>query len=396
MKIGIDCRAMSQAGGIGEYVRQLTKELVQNKQDKFALFFADQKSAEEFGSAEVEIKVLPFYKHKKFLPFIYAQLLVPLFISRAKCEVVLFPANIVPLFWRGRSLVVVHDLAVYKFPELFPDQLVNLDRRLLVPNSLRQATKIIAVSEHTKADIIGLFGIAPEKISVVYEGGDGLKMVQIPPNLPFAKGEEKTNEVNPSPFLKGDSECNPGSIRKGVGYFLFIGTIEPRKNLVRLIRAYKKFVQATGSNRDLVLAGKSGWKNEAIFSIIKSANQELGSKRIKYLGFVSDEQKIELYQKAYVLVMPSIYEGFGLPVAEALQFGLPAILAGNSSLPEVGGLAGVYIDPESENEIERALTRLNGNPAWREELASQAYQRAPQFAWATCAQGVLEAIKSLL
>lgn len=370
MKIGIDCRAVSESGGIGEYVRQLTKNLVRtNNRDKFVLFFADWESAGNFQQGKAEIEILPLGRFKKYLPFIYAHLIAPLLMRRKHCDLMLFPANIIPFFYYGRSAVVIHDLAVYEFPELFPDRPFNFDRRILVPRSLRRADKIIAVSGSTKKDIIELFGVSAGKISVVHEGGD----------FEFAKNPAK-------------SEWPTGLTPKK--YFLFIGTIEPRKNLIRLVEAYKKFVQSESGDFDLVLAGKSGWKNEGIFAAITAANRELGRDRIKYLGFISNEQKAELFGLAFALVLPSLYEGFGLPIAEALQFGLPLILADNSALPEIGGKAAIYIDADSTKSILDALKELSVNHSLYEQLSSQAYQLAPQFTWEACAQGALKALQS--
>ena len=370
MKIGLDCRSVSDSGGIGEYARQLIKNLIKiNSRDQFVLFFTDCQTAENFPRGNAEVEILPLAKFKKYLPFVYSHLLVPLIIRRKHCDLTLFPANIIPFFYFGRSAVVIHDLAVYKFPELFPDQLLNFDRWALVPRSLKRADKIIAVSASTKKDIVELFAVPTEKISVVHEGG----------NFEF-------NQVSVSGSLPAD--LTPKN------YFLFVGTIEPRKNLIRLIEAYKKFVQFGNKDFDLVLAGKSGWKNQEIFTAIAMTNQELGQEKIKYLGFVSNQQKAELYRQAFALVLPSLYEGFGLPAAEALRFGLPLVLAGNSALPEIGGKAGIYIDINSAESILNALKELSVNHSLYGQLSSQAYQRAPQFAWETCAQGVLEALQS--
>lgn len=370
MTIGIDCRAISESGGIGEYVRQTVKHLIKaDSGDRFVLFFAEAEAALAFRSLGAVIKILPLAKFKKYLPLVYSHLLTPLFLSWQKLTVCWFPANIIPLGYRGRAVVTVHDLAVYKFPELFPDRIIGFDRRVLVPRSLKRASQIIVVSSSTKKDIAELFAIPAEKISVVYEGGDF---------------EFERTEVDEA-WLSG---------LKLQKYFLFIGTIEPRKNLIRLVEAYKKFVQSGGRDFDLVLAGKSGWKNEGIFEAIAAANQELGAEKIKYLGFISNEQKAELYRQAFALILPSLHEGFGLPAAEALLFGLPLVLAGNSALPEIGGGAAVYVEAESVEAIFEALVKISVSQSLRDELASRAYQRAPQFTWKACSQGVLKALQS--
>lgn len=371
MKIGIDCRTISESAGIGEYTRQIVKHLInQNSDDQFVLFFVDAATAQNYRQPNVKVIILPFYQYKKYLPLVYSQLMVPLVMWWQQLDVCWFPANIIPLLYFRKSAVTIHDLAVYKLPELFPDQAVSLDRRILVPASLKRASKIIAVSQSTKKDIIELFKISADRISVVYEGGN------------FDYDQDLANAALPAGI----------SAKK---YFLFIGTIEPRKNLLVLIESYKNFVQADNNDFDLVLAGKSGWKNEEIFAAIKSVNQELGRERIKYLGFISNEQKAALYQSAYALILPSKYEGFGLPAAEALQFGLPLILADNSALPEIGGAAALYIDSKSESSILGALQQITHDSAGYEKLRSEAHLRASQFAWEGSAEGVKKALGSV-
>ncbi len=372
MKIGIDCRTISEPAGIGEYTRQIVKHLIeQNSDDQFVLFFVDAATAQNYRQPNVKVIILPFYKYKKYLPLVYSQLIVPIVMWWQQLDVCWFPANIIPLLYFRRSVVTVHDLAVYKIPELFPDSAISLDRRILVPVSLRRASKIIAVSQSTKNDIMEIFKIAATKITVVYEGGNfdydrQLVSSAIPVGL-----ETKT-------------------------YFLFIGTIEPRKNLLLLIAAYKNFVQAGNNDFDLVLAGKSGWKNEEIFAAIKSVNQTLGEEKIKYLGFISNEEKVALYQSAYALILPSKYEGFGLPAAEALQFNLPLILANNSALPEIGGEAALYIDSGSESSILGVLQEITHNSAGYEKLKSEAHLRASQFAWESSAEEVNRVLGTII
>jgi glycosyltransferase involved in cell wall biosynthesis len=370
MTIGIDGRTITAPGGIGEYTRQSVKQLVKiNRDDRLVLFLTDEIQAKGFQSEKVNVKILPFYRYKKFLPIVYSHLIVPLLMSRQKLDVCLFPANIIPLFFKGKSAVVVHDLAVYKFPELFPNQAINFDRRVVVPQSLRRADRIIAVSQSTKKDLLELFRIKSDKIAVVYEGGDfNFEVGNLNEALPVGLESKK--------------------------YFLFVGTIEPRKNLLKLIESYKKFVQSGYNDYDLVLAGKSGWKNDQIFEAIKQANQEFGQEKIKYLGFITNEQKAALYQNAWALAMPSLYEGFGLPAAEALRFRLPMILSDNSSLPEIGGEVAVYVDANLSETIFEALQKV-ADLAYREELAGQAQARASRFTWEACAQGVLEVLKSI-
>ena len=172
MFIGIDCRTIGEPAGVGEYTRKLVKHLLQiDGHNRYALFFnADFSGAKDYEKANAKIVFLPSRKLKKFLPIVYSHFLVANAINREKPDVCLFPANAMPLGYRGKTVLTVHDLAVYKMPELFPDKLIDLDRWLIVPLSVRRADKIIAISESTKKDIMEIFKMSGQKIKVIYEG----------------------------------------------------------------------------------------------------------------------------------------------------------------------------------------------------------------------------------
>ncbi|MFA5124555.1 MAG: glycosyltransferase family 1 protein [Patescibacteria group bacterium] len=366
MRIGIDCRTLVASAGIGEYGRQLVKNLlIQDKHNHYVLFLnEDEKLPPEIVAGDYEIKRFPLSRYRRYLPFFYSQLIVGKLINRQKLDVCLFPANIIPLGYRGQAVVTIHDLAVYLYPELFLDRLINFDRRYLVPQSLKQADKIIAVSNSTKRDIIKLFGIAPEKIEVIYEGVADREAT-------YQKGKEK--------------------------YILYLGTIEPRKNLTRLIGAFKKLKQEEPVARDLklILAGKNGWKNEEIFRGLRQANAELQEEAIKYLGYVTPERKHELLSHAEVFVFPSLYEGFGLPVAEAMACGLPVITSDAGSLPEIGGEAVLYVNPLKEEEICLAIKKVITVENFRQQLAEKGKQKSREFTWDKCAQQTKELLEGL-
>lgn len=172
MHIGIDCRTIGEPAGVGTYTRELVRHLLEiDGHNTYALFFNDDFSGlDGYKKSNVEIKLLPSRKLKKSLPFIYSHLLVARAFNKEKLDACLFPANVIPLGYRGKAVLTVHDLAVYKMPALFPDKLIDFDRRVVVPASLKRSIRIIAVSECTKNDIVGLFEIAPDRIDVVYEG----------------------------------------------------------------------------------------------------------------------------------------------------------------------------------------------------------------------------------
>ncbi|MFA6228211.1 MAG: glycosyltransferase family 1 protein [Patescibacteria group bacterium] len=365
MRIGIDCRTLAASAGIGEYGRQVVKNLlIQDRHNHYVLFLNEgEKLPSEIVMGDYEIKHLSLSRYRRYLPFFYSQLAVGRLINRQKLDVCLFPANIIPLGYGGRAVVTIHDLAVYLYPELFPDRLINFDRRYLVPRSLRRADKIIAVSNSTKQDIIKLFGIAPEKIEVIYEGVADR-------GINRQKNKEK--------------------------YILYLGTIEPRKNLIRLIGAFKKFKQEEPAARDfkLILAGKDGWKNKEIFKGLRQANAELQEEAIKYLGYVTAARKRELLSHAEVFVFPSLYEGFGLPVAEALACGVPVVTSNAGSLPEIGGEAVLYVNPLQEEEIGLAIKKAVTDENLRRQLAEKGKQKSQEFTWDKCARQTRELLES--
>jgi len=365
MKIGIDCRTVSALGGIGEYSRQLVKRIIeQNDLDQLVLFFESSDLVKHFQHHNVVIKIIPFSRYRRFLPIIYSQLIVPLFFLLENCSVMLFCANVAPYLYRKKFVAVIHDLAVYKFPQYFPDKFFHFDRWFLVPSTLHRAVKLIAVSHSTKNDIVSLFRISSDKIEVIHEGGDFFV---------FDQGEKTI--------------LNNFSFTRKI--ILFLGTIEPRKNILNLLSAYKKLVTINNCDADLVLIGKAGWKSKDIFQAIDEINQTLPIGQIRHLGYLSADDKMEFYQNAQVLVLPSWYEGFGLPVAEAMHFGLPSIISPYGSLPEIGADASLITNDGSAEEIYSALKRFIFDDDLRKKLSLKSQARAKIFSWRLSAEKVI-------
>jgi len=363
MKIGIDCRTIGDPSGVGTYTRELVRNLLKiDKHNEYVLFFfAEFSEIAEFERPNVVIKYFPSIKYKKYLPIIYSHFLIVRTIKKERPDACLFPANIIPLGYFGKSVVTIHDLAVYKFPELFPDKKINFDRRIVVPASLKRADRIIAVSQSTKKDIIGLFKINEGKIAVIYEGA------------PQAKGRPAVKNVR--------------------SYLLFLGTIEPRKNIARLIKAFTNFVQAERWRGELILAGRSGWKNNDVFELINKSNKVLGCQAIRHLDFIAEADKLKLYEESLALVFPSLYEGFGLPVLEAMAYGAPVITSNNSSLPEVAGDAAILVDPMDIKQIADAIKKVATNEKFRQQLIEKGRKKSQEFTWEAAARLTLKALK---
>lgn len=400
MRIGIDCRTIlnpgyGEAAGVGHYTFFLVSNLLKiDKENEYVLFFDNllsKNAAEEMvsGALNVKIKFFPFHQYKHYLPFAFSHLLTSGAIEKEKLDVFHSPAYTLPLAYHGKSIVTVHDLAIYKNPKWFPGKFLlgqSFSTKTLVPKSLKKADKIIAVSENTKKDITEIFKIDPGKVEVIYEGVEFR-------NLP--KKSETTCGVE-SEVCFEDLKIKYGLKNN---YVLFLGTIEPRKNIVALIRAFCDLISRDKNlekKYQLILAGAKGWKYEKVFKEMGECLKNLGDKgEVKYIGYVPGREKFSLMRGAACFVFPSFYEGFGLPVLEALSLGVPTITSDRASLPEIAGQAAILVDPGKVSEISGALGKILVDKNLREELGKRGTEQARKFSWKKCAEETLRVYKNI-
>jgi len=376
MKIGIDCRTilnpkLGEQAGVGHYTYYLVKNLLKyDKKNKYVLFFDWRfKEFNDFKQKNVTIKNFPFSQYNKFMPFAYSHMLISASLMKAGLDLFHSPISSLPLTYPKKSIITVHDLAIYKNPAWFPSQIFST--KLLVPQSLRKADMIIAVSESTKKDLQKLFNVSSQKIKVIYEGAHVQKI--------------------PVKSKKVDSLKR---FKLGPKFILYVGTIMPRKNIVTLIRAYKQMIKMEPGlgEYQLVLAGAKGYKSEEVFNEI----QDLKLKNnVKYLGYVTHNQKMDLMKKATCFTFPSSYEGFGLPVLEAMNIGTPVITSNVSSLPEVAGQAAMLVDPENGQEIAKALKKMLTNKKLQSRLIKAGKKQATLFTWEKAAKDTVKLYQSL-
>lgn len=284
--------------------------------------------------------------------FIGRHLLYPLLVRRLRPDVFFAPAGHLPLGTVGApEVVTVHDLAIYRHPEWFPEG-QTLATQIVVPRSLRRAQALIAVSESTARDTADVFGIDRRRITVVHHGVSG--------------------------------RFRPAASRPDGGYVLFVGTIEPRKNLGTLLDAWAGLEAAP----PLVVAGGWGWRWEGV----RDKLERLGD-RVKVLGQVRYEDLPGLYAGARCLAHPAWYEGFGMTVLEAMASGTPVVCSSASSLPEVAGEAALLVDPGDVEGWRDALQRVLGDAEVAADLRRRGLERAREFTWSGAARqtwGVLE------
>jgi glycosyltransferase involved in cell wall biosynthesis len=356
LRIAIDASrtTVARATGTEHYALQLIGALIRlNNRHQITLYFRDQPPADLFPSAaHVRMQIIPFPRMWTHIRFAST-----LFLDRP--DVTFVPAHSLPLFFPGRAVVTVHDLGYKVFPQAHPDQ----QRRYLewsTQHSARRATLILADSLATATDLHQFYGTDSGKIRVVYPG------VEAP--------------------VKGDVETVRHKYRLPEHYFLFIGTLQPRKNIARLVQAYKQFcAQHTGDSIALVLAGGQGWLYDPAWVE--------GVPGVQMLGYIDEADKGALLSGALALVFPSLYEGFGFPVLEAMHSGTPVLASRSSSLPELVGEAGLLVDPEDVNAIAAQMLRLAQDKPLRQKLRTLGYVQATQFTWARTAQQTLDVLE---
>lgn len=371
MRIAIDYTpAVRQGAGIGRLTRHLVRELVHlGPEHEFTLFVAGRlspTSAERLGwpaNVRLQDTAIP----ERWLTILWHRLRVGLPIEAflGRCD--LFHATDFVLHpTRAPALLTVHDLSFLRFPECAHP---NLRRYLqeVVPRSLARAARILADSHATKEDLVGLLGVPAEEIAVVYGGIE-------PRFSPETDAGAEGRLLARYPILERP-------------YILSVGTLEPRKNYVRLMQAYHRLHAVAPDVPDLVIAGGKGWLYEDIFRTWEALGL---TEKVHFLGFVEEALLPALYRRAALFAFPSLYEGFGFPPLEAMASGVPVIASNASSLPEVVGDAGLLVDPMDVDALADAMRRGLEDAAVRADLRRRGLARAAEFTWRRAGEELLQ------
>lgn len=369
MLIGIDASraAAARRTGTETYSLHLIRALLGlGSGQRFRLYTNGTPPAGLFGpaapAAGVEVRSIPF-------PRLWTHLRLSAEMLVRPPEVLFVPAHVIPAIHPRRSVVTVHDLGYLHYPEAH----LPAARRYLDWStrwSARQAVAVLADSAATKADLVRAYGIAAEKVHVVHLGRDeGLARAADPAALAAAAAAARA--------------------RYGVGprYLLYVGTLQPRKNLARVIAAFAILAgRPAADGVQLVLAGKQGWLYEDLAAQVN----RLGlAGRVLFPGYIADGDLPALLSGALAFVYPSLYEGFGIPVLEAGACGVPVITSNTSSLPEVAGDAALLVDPHDVDAIAAAMERLLTDDALRAELIRRGHENVKRFSWEKCARETL-------
>lgn len=271
----------------------------------------------------------------------------------------------------SRHLLTLHDLTFLKYPEFVPPLVRTYGLR--IQRCLRYTDAILTFAQSTKQDIVEYLGIAPDRVYVTYQASRYTADCLTPGQISSLQSRIAYNFSRP--------------------YFLFVSTLEPRKNVVGLIEAFNWFKANNKGDEQLVLIGQWGWKYQAIRASLEASPYRAD---IHHLDYVANDCLALFYQRALAFVYPSFYEGFGLPVLEAMHFGLPVITSQRAALPEVVGTSALLIDPERPGELVAALQELSQNSGLRADLRQKSYQRAQQFSWLQTAQQTLRVYQALV
>jgi glycosyltransferase involved in cell wall biosynthesis len=355
-------------GGIGTYVRQLVPSMTRADPSlDVTLFHARFEEAEpEPWTRIYPIEEIPSSIRRLYPSWTFARRpALPPSLARAEIVHSPSPAAIPPAGPGQRLVVTVHDLAFLVHPELFPRQW-RLMYRAALARAARSADAVIAVSRHTAEDLARRTRLDPRRIHVV----------------PLAAS------LPPSP---GNVDAVLSRLKVPQPYVLFVGTLEPRKNLVRLVRAYRRLA-ARGSRHSLVLAGPMGWHPQPLLRAISTMDPG----DVVLTGAVGVEELDALFRGAAAFAYPSLYEGFGLPVLEAMSRGTPCVVSSSSSLPEVAGEAALPVDPRSVVGLAEALERVTTERQLADHLREAGLARAARFSWDETARRTLEVYKSVL
>jgi alpha-1,3-rhamnosyl/mannosyltransferase len=280
------------------------------------------------------------------------------------------PNYVLPPF-PGRRVVTILDLSTIRFPEYHPAASVRFINGH-IEHAIKEADHILTISDFVRNEIIEHFSFHQEKITTTYLGADDSFQ-------PINQAEFETSSFAPQLGFKQ--------------YFLFVSTIEPRKNLTRLLDAYEAYQQQQGSDAmPLILTGLTGWKSSQIHTRL----QALQSKGfVQYLGYVSQRELPTLFAGARALLFPSLYEGFGLPIVEAMKSGTAVMTSKASAMSEVAGDAALYIDPSDADDMAAKIMELANNQALEQSLVSKGLQKAATYSWAHCADLTLNAYRNL-
>lgn len=371
MKIAIDyTSAARQRAGIGRYTRSLIHALAQHDPtNQYVLYTPHDAQHLDAGDFPKNFRFVSAPLNERYMVALWqrAQIPLPIEVFTGSADIFYSPDFVLPPTRAAKKILTVHDLSFKRVPETAVPKL-KWYLEGAVPRAVRRADLILADSDATRQDLIELFKVPAERVQVLYSGYD--------PQFQRVSDAQTLQRVRETYRLQKP-------------FILHVGTIEPRKNLVRLIEAYSRLRRH--GEVDLVIAGGRGWMYDEIYA----APQKFGvSASVRFLGFTPDADLPALYSLAEFLAYPSLYEGFGLPVLEAMACGTAVVTSNNSSLPEVAGDAALLIDARDTEALAWAMSRFLDDRRWRGIMQQKGLAQAKKFSWQKSAQALRAAFRA--
>ncbi len=368
MNIAVDLRSLQTGtiSGVENYTRNLLEHLLTlDKNNFYTLFYSGFKRANLNNFNFINTRILKSSMPNRMLNICLKFGLIDLQKFLGSPDIIYLPnLNVININQNAKLAITVHDLSPVIFPEFYDLKRHIWHKFLNIKKILSRANIVFAVSNSTKRDVIKLFNLPDEKVKVVYPGVDAN---WFNPNMPTDKLRETRNKYG----LPGD-------------YFLFLNTVEPRKNLLNALRAF----ELANLKSHLVIAGKKGWKTGKIFKAIKKSAKV---NKIHYIGYVEEPYKPALIKMAKAILYPSFYEGFGFQALEAMFVGTPTIASQITSLPEVLGDSGLLVSPYNLSDLAKAMIELE----LRDILTQKGMERAQNFTWDMSAAQIIHYLNQL-
>jgi len=355
--------AVHSKAGIGRYAASLAKALVERQPERFSLFYNRVSNSRPPEGLESVPRRTIRAGYKPWRMAVWAGQVARLGFDRLVPGADLFHAteHLLPCLRGAPSVLTVHDMIFKLFPEHQKRKRLNYwYLNATMPLYCRRADAVITVSESSKSDIVAHYGLDPDKITVIYEAA--------------------------SPEFKPVEQDTVEAVLRKYGlperYIIFVGTIEPRKNLTRLVEALQ-LLRDRGQVVPLVAVGAKGWLYDGLFRRVEELE---AGRAVVFPGYVPSADLPTVYAAATLAVMPSVYEGFGLPVLEAMACGTPVVSSNSSSLPELGGEAALYFDPYEVEAMAESILQVWTEPALQHKMRQQGLAQAARFSWARAAR----------
>jgi len=372
MKIAINCRLWlpGRLEGVGFFLQEVVSRWLEERpDDEFHLFFDRATDIDFSDQKNVIVHIMYPPARHPILYWMWFNIRVPLKLKRIRPDLFFSPEPLSPTPCPCRELITVHDLAYLHFPETFTSRDLKYYQKYM-PRFIREADEIISVSEFTKEDIAKHFPLASKKVSVTHNGCRDIFEPMDPADIELFRSEYTDHKP----------------------YFFYYGSLNARKNIHNLLRGFQHFKETTGKSHLLVIGGRQGWRTEELERVYKTHPFQ---SEIRFTGYLEDRKLKDWLGASSALTYISHFEGFGLPVLEAMQSGVAVITTQGSSMEEIAERAGYYVNPDSPEDISRAMLEVVSNEQGRMKRIQWGLKRASHFSWDQTAASIWAVIERL-